>query len=234
MRKLHLLLSACTILFSFIACSNEEIPQVSQKEQNLLILQSIAKEVGVNVEIKLSDNFNLPLSEEQIKVHRHIFQEIFDLNGTSFDLKPNISSSRAYESFSYHGAATYEGRTFTAATYWQKDNQTGHIMEVIAGLGGRIFDTTGGNIVLYTMTHWGQTLDGINNETIYLTLKADYTVATYPRINSSDTIDISRGPLSEIVSKVGASGQVDTRAMSGTFTVHSAGSGSWALDMISN
>ena len=74
MRKLHLLLSACTILFSFNACSNEEIPQVSQKEQNLLILQSIAKEVGVNVEIKLSDNFNLPLSEEQIKVHRHIFQ----------------------------------------------------------------------------------------------------------------------------------------------------------------
>lgn len=220
-------------LLCFSACSNEETPQISQKELNLLKLQSIAKEMGCNVSIKLFDDLALPLTKEQIDLHRQIFANISNLNGSTFDLKPK-NSSRAYESFSYYGGATYEGRTFTAAAYWQKDNQTKDITEVVAGLGGRIFDTSGDNIILYTMTHWGQTLDGIHNETIYLTLRADYTVATYPRINSSDTIDISRGPLSEIVSKVGASGQVDTKAMNGSFTIHSAGPGSWALDIISN
>ena len=68
------------------------------------------------------------------------------------------------------------------------------------------------------MTNWGQTINEISNGIISLTLKADYTIATYPRLNGSDSIDISRGPLSEIVSKVGSAGQVDTEGMTGSFT----------------
>lgn len=215
-------------------CVDENISNVSQKEQNMEVLYSLAKEVGCDAEIKLSEEFNQPLSKEQIGMYRYLFENISKLDGYTFNLTSGTPMSRVYDSFSYSGSATYEGRSFSATVFWQKDNQTGEIREIVAGIGGRIYDTTGGDIILYTMTNWGQTVDNISAGIISLTLKADYTVATYPRLNGSDSIDTSRGPLSEIISKVGVAGQINTEIMTGNFTVHSAGPGSWALDMMPN
>lgn len=75
-------MSVCTILFCFTTCSNEEIPQVSQKEKNLLKLQSIAKEVGVNVEIELfNEHATRPLTNSEINKFKDEFLKIAELNG---------------------------------------------------------------------------------------------------------------------------------------------------------
>ncbi|MBQ8888976.1 MAG: hypothetical protein IJY59_05755 [Bacteroidaceae bacterium] len=225
----NIIIAIFTTCLLCTGCVNENISNISQKDQNLKDLYCLAKEVGCDVKIKLSEEFNQPISKEQFDMYRSLFENISKLDGYTFHLSSDAPKSRVFESFSYSGDVTYEGRWFSAGVFWQKDNQTGEIKDVVAGLGGRIYDTTGGDIILYTMTNWGQTINEISNGIISLTLKADYTIATYPRLNGSDSIDISRGPLSEIVSKVGSAGQVDTEGMTGSFTAYSAGPGSWSF-----
>ena len=75
-------MSAYTILFSFNARSNDEIPQVSQKELNLNLIQSIAKEIGVNVKIELfNEHATRPLTNSEINKFKNEFLKIAELNG---------------------------------------------------------------------------------------------------------------------------------------------------------
>lgn len=41
------------LLLCFTACTNEETPQVPQKELNLNLVQSIAKDMGIQVNVEL-------------------------------------------------------------------------------------------------------------------------------------------------------------------------------------
>lgn len=110
-------MSVCTILFSFNACSNEEIPQVSQKELNLNLIQSIAKKIGVNVKIELfNEHATRPLTNSEINKFKNEFLKIAELNGKKLKLT-KLPDSRVIESFSYYGGVGYDGHTFDLAVH---------------------------------------------------------------------------------------------------------------------
>lgn len=227
MRKLHLLLSACTILFCFTACSNEEIPQVSQKELNLDLIQSIAKDIGVQVDVELfNEHATEPLTKQAINKYRNEFLKIAELNGKTIELT-KLSDSRAVESFSYYGGVGYDGHTFNLTVHWRIDNATGDIFDIYGGLGGECIDDY--DPYDYTrreMIHMGQTIHHSNLEQISISLKADYVVSEYLPTSNGDHL------MNRITSKVTAYGTVYIKSYTSSFTVHSAGEGSWSLDMI--
>lgn len=66
-------------------------------------LQSIAKEVGVNVEIELfNEHATRPLTNSEINKFKDEFLKIAELNGKKIALT-KLSDSRVVESFSYYG-----------------------------------------------------------------------------------------------------------------------------------
>ena len=227
MKKLQLLLSACTILFCFNACSNEDDAQITQKEQNLLKLQSIAKEVGVNVEIELfNEHATRPLTNSEINKFKDEFLKIAELNGKKIALT-KLSDSRVVESFSYYGGVGYDGHTFDLAVHWRIDNSTGDIFDIYGGLGGGGWDDYYPYDYTYReMIHMGQTLHHANLEQISISLKADYVVSEYlPNSNGNHLMN-------RITSKVTATGIVYIQSYTSSFTIYSSGEGSWGRDLI--
>lgn len=227
MRKLQLLLGVCTILFCFTACSNEEIPQVSQKELNLNLIQSIAKEIGVNVKIELfNEHATRPLTNSEINKFKNEFSKIAELNGKKLKLT-KLPDSRAIESFSYYGGVGYDGHTFDLAVHWRIDNSTGDIFDIYGGLGGGGWDDYYPYDYTYReMIHMGQTLHHANLEQISISLKADYVVSEYlPNSNGNHLMN-------RITSKVTATGIVYIQSYTSSFTIYSSGEGSWSRDWI--
>lgn len=223
-----------SFVFLLSSCLNEQEVQFSYRESNLQLLQTMAKDANVEVEIELYEDEKF--SQSEILAYKRIFEDIAGLENQTFELTPNGCSSRVYESYAYYGSASYEGNEFSATVYWKKDNQTGDIIDIYGGLGGQIvskYDGIYGSPTItgsiYSMIHYGQTINFVNSSTISLTLKADYVVETYT-LNSAGYPDTSTLPLSRITSKVGAGGNVDVINMTGTFEIHSAGEGSWGRD----
>ncbi len=234
MRKIKFIAVFQLFALLITSCLNEQEPQFSYKESNLKLLQTMAKDANIEVEIEIYKDKELNQSE--ILAHKLIFENIARLDNYAFKLIPNKCSSRVYEPYAYYGSASYDGNDFSVTVYWKKDNQTGDIIDVYGGLGGRFttkYDDIYGSPTItgavYSMIHYGQTINFMNNSTISLTLKADYVIETYT-LNSAGYPDTSKLPLSRITSKVSASGDVNIINMTGAFDIHSAGEGSWGKD----
>lgn len=235
MKKLQLLLSACAILFCFTACSNDETPQVSQKELNLNLIQSIAKDMGVQVDVELYDRQAIyPLTKADIEYFKETFKQIAELDGQTVNLNINNTNSRVAEGFSYFGSALFNGHSFNVSVYWKKDNQTGEIFDIVGGMAGYAESDINDYQDVYFKTccemfHMGQTIHHANGTEISISLHSDY-VATQkcysnllPDIGDGFTMNTTR-------CKVTAYGNVRFQGNTGSFVVNVAGSGSWGDD----
>lgn len=214
-------------ILCFTACSNEEIPQVTQKELNLNLIQSIAKEMGIQVHVELyNEHATEPLTKQAINKYRNEFLKIAELNGKIIELT-KLSDSRVVESFSYYGGVGYDGHTFDLTVHWRIDNATGDIFDIYGGLGGeRIDDYNPYDYTHREMIHMGQTIHHANLEQISISLKADYVVSEYLPTSNGNLL------MNRITSKVTATGIVYIQSYTSSFTINSSGEGSWGLDLI--
>ena len=219
-------------LLCFSACSNEEIPQVTQKELNLNLIQSIAKEMGVQVDVELYDRQAIyPLTKADIEHFKKTFKQIAELDGQTVDFNTNNTYSRVAEGFSYSGTAPFNGHSFNVAVYWKKDNQTGEVFDIVGGMAGYAETEPhvypGATFVTCCeMFHMGQTIHHANGSEICISLHSDY-IATQKCYNG---LPGNGNVMNTTRCKVTAYGTVHFQGNTDSFVVHVAGSGSWGDD----
>ena len=224
------------LLLCFTACTNEETPQVSQKELNLNLVQSIAKDMGIQVDVELYGRQTIyPLTQEDIAYFKETFKQIAELDGQTVNFKINETNSRVAESFSYFGKAPFNGHSFNVAVYWKKDYQTGEVFDIVGGMAGyaetdpHVYpDAT--FITCCEMFHMGQTIHHANGSEISISLHSDY-IASQKCYNGlpgdSNVMNTTR-------CKVTAYGNVRFQGNTSSFEVHVAGPGSWGDDWRDN
>lgn len=224
----HLLLLIIITSICWSGCSNQDEVQISFQEQNLLKLQTIAKEVGANVQIELfNEHTRRPLTNLEIRLYKNEFEKVVALNNYKIELSLIQSYSRAIESYSHYGGVEYDGHIFDLTIFWKIDNETGEIFDILGGLGGEkkdFYDPY--DYTIREMIQREQTINYANNEQISISLKADYVVSVYTPTSTGDHLS------SRITSKVTAAGIVYIKSNTSSFTMHSSGEGSWAEDML--
>lgn len=215
------------ILFLLTGCSKEE--SVIEISDRLTELQALAERNGCNVSIEiLDDNIRKkPLTEDEKNEYNILFSQMAKLNGLTFPLEPrqiNVDT-RATESRSYYKEVSYKGQSYTISVYWQEDNQTGEISNVEAGIGGT--KISGGT--RYMMSFVRDYIIHANESEISVEIKANHFIETFPIINGK--LDISRGPVTSIKSKVFVEGKVWPQQMYGEFTIRFVGDGIWEREL---
>ena len=216
----------CLLSVCLSSCESDLNVDVSQKEQNIELLRSIADSMGCNVEIELFNRqATEPLTALDIEKFKAKFKEIVAMDGMRIELSPVAIDSRVLESNSYRGIAGYDGHNFNVSVYWTLDSATGEFTDIVGGMGGRaIDDYKPYDYTVREMMHMGQTLHSSDTYAISITLKSDYIVTEYSYMYNT--------VMNQIRSKVAAEGYVYIQQNSGTFTVHSSGEGSWGDDLI--
>lgn len=116
----NIIIAIFTTCLLCTGCVNENISNISQKDQNLKDLYCLAKEVGCDVKIKLSEEFNQPISKEQFDMYRSLFENISKLDGYTFHLSSDAPKSRVFESFSYSGDVNMKDVGFRQVYFGRK------------------------------------------------------------------------------------------------------------------
>lgn len=222
--------------FSFIcvACSQTDLDQSKNyDDSNIESIRKIALKYGfTDIEVRINHSKEELLTKEELDSFEAYYRILKEINNKNIKLKKLTSNSisRVLESSSYHGGVSYEGHSYRVAVYWMKDNETGEICNIEGGMGGSSLDTYPyptevANGIVYELVYQGKTIYGAGGGIIDLTLRGDYILKRYHLIGNK--IDFDRGPYYSTISRVAASGRVNTNTLEGGFTMHYSGPGSW-------
>ena len=206
--KILLIMKKCmtyvVALFLLTGCLKEE--SVFETSDRLAELQAIAERNGCDVAIEIVDSNirKTPLTEDEKKEYNVLFSEMAKMNGLTFILEPRQVDvdTRAFISHSYSKEVGYKGQFYKVSVYWRENNETRGIFDVQAGIGGTRI--SGGT--RYTVNYVRHNVVHANGDEISVEIKANHIVETFPIVNGG--LDISRGPMTSIKSKIFVEGKV--------------------------